>query len=194
MFTVSLLFYLPGCFQHSFRGGDGQVGLYFEAAAVIVTLVLMGQVLELRARGKTGEAIKSLLGLAPKTARRLTPCGHERDVPLDQLNAGDKLRIRPGEKVPVDGIVLEGSSNIDESMISGEPVPVAKAPGDEVIGATVNGTGQPGHRGKAGRRGYGARTDRGDGGTGPAQPGARAEAGGCCGGVLRAARGDCSGY
>jgi Cu+-exporting ATPase len=101
----------------------------------------MGQVLELRARSKTGEAIKSLLGLAPKTARRLTPCGHERDVPLDQLNAGDKLRIRPGEKVPVDGIVLEGSSTIDESMISGEPVPVAKTPGDNVIGATVNGTG-----------------------------------------------------
>ncbi|MCJ7815920.1 MAG: heavy metal translocating P-type ATPase, partial [Xanthomonadales bacterium] len=133
--------FLPGVFPGSFRGSDGHVGLYFEAAAVIVTLVLMGQVLELRARSKTGEAIKSLLGLAPKTARRLTPCGHERDVPLDQLNAGDKLRIRPGEKVPVDGIVLEGSSSIDESMISGEPVPVAKAPGDNVIGATVNGTG-----------------------------------------------------
>jgi Cu+-exporting ATPase len=131
----------PGLFPASFRGGDGQVGLYFEAAAVIITLVLMGQVLELRARGKTGEAIKSLLGLAPKTARRLTPCGHERDVPLDQLKVGDKLRIRPGEKVPVDGVVLEGSSTIDESMISGEPVPVAKAPGDIVTGATVNGTG-----------------------------------------------------
>jgi len=133
--------FLPGVFPDSFRGSDGHVGLYFEAAAVIVTLVLMGQVLELRARSKTGEAIKSLLGLAPKTARRLTPCGHERDVPLDQLKTGDKLRIRPGEKVPVDGIVLEGSSTIDESMISGEPVPVAKAPGDNVIGATVNGTG-----------------------------------------------------
>jgi Cu+-exporting ATPase len=139
-YSVVALFF-PGIFPLSFRGEDGQVGLYFEAAAVIVTLVLMGQVLELRARGKTGEAIKSLLSLAPKTARRMTPCGHERDVPLDQLNTGDKLRIRPGEKIPVDGIVLEGTSNIDESMISGEPHPVAKAPGDEVIGATVNGTG-----------------------------------------------------
>jgi len=139
-YSVVALFF-PAVFPRSFRGEDGQVGLYFEAAAVIVTLVLMGQVLELRARGRTGEAIKSLLSLAPKTARRMTPCGHERDVPLDQLKVGDKLRIRPGEKIPVDGIVLEGSSNIDESMISGEPLPVAKAPGDDVIGATLNGTG-----------------------------------------------------
>jgi len=139
-YSVVALF-LPGLFPASFRGSSGAVDLYFEAAAVIVTLVLMGQVLELRARSKTGEAIKALLGLAPKTARRLTPCGHERDVSLDQLKEGDKLRIRPGEKVPVDGMVLEGSSHIDESMISGEPLPVAKAPGDEVIGATVNGTG-----------------------------------------------------
>jgi len=137
--VVAVLF--PGIFPPSFKGADGQIGLYFEAAAVIVTLVLMGQVMELRARSRTGEAIKSLLGLAPKTARRLTPCGHERDVSLDQLNEGDKLRVRPGEKVPADGIVLEGSSNIDESMISGEPVPVTKSAGDEVIGATVNGTG-----------------------------------------------------
>ncbi len=132
---------LPGVFPDSFRGSDGQVGLYFESAAVIVTLVLMGQVLELRARSRTGEAIKSLLGLAPRTARRLTPCGHERDVPLEQLNVGDKLRVRPGEKIPADGVVLEGTSNIDESMISGEPVPVAKSPGDRVTGATINGTG-----------------------------------------------------
>ena len=137
--VIAVLF--PGLFPASFKGEDGQVGLYFEAAAVIVTLVLMGQVMELRARSRTGEAIKGLLGLAPKTARRLTDCGHEKDVPLDQLREGDKLRVRPGEKVPVDGIVLEGSSNIDESMISGEPVPVAKSPGDEVTGATVNGTG-----------------------------------------------------
>jgi Cu+-exporting ATPase len=137
--VIAVLF--PGLFPASFRDEDGQVDLYFEAAAVIVTLVLMGQVLELRARGRTGEAIRSLLGLAPKTARRLTPCGHERDVPLDQLNEGDKLRVRPGEKVPADGVVLEGNSHVDESMISGEPVPVAKAPGDGVIGATVNGTG-----------------------------------------------------
>ena len=139
-YSVVALF-LPGLFPASFRGSSGAVDLYFEAAAVIVTLVLMGQVLELRARSKTGEAIKALLGLAPRTARRLTPCGHEKDVTLDQLKEGDKLRIRPGEKVPVDGVVLEGSSHIDESMISGEPLPVAKAPGDEVIGATVNGTG-----------------------------------------------------
>ena len=139
-YSVFALFF-PGLFPASFRGSDGEVGLYFEAAAVIVTLVLMGQVMELRARSKTGEAIKSLLSLAPKTARRLTPCGHERDVALDQLNTGDKLRVRPGEKVPVDGVVLEGESTVDESMVSGEPMPVAKSPGDEVIGATVNGTG-----------------------------------------------------
>jgi Cu+-exporting ATPase len=140
LYSVVAVF-LPGLFPASFRGQDGQVDLYFEAAAVIVTLVLMGQVMELRARKRTGEAIKALLGLAPKTARLLTPCGHEKDVPLDRISAGDKLRVRPGEKVPVDGIVLEGSSNIDESMISGEPLPLAKSPGDEVIGATVNGTG-----------------------------------------------------
>ena len=139
-YSVVALFF-PGLFPASFRESSGAVDLYFEAAAVIVTLVLMGQVLELRARSKTGEAIKALLGPAPKTARRLTPCGHEKDVSLDQLKEGDKLRIRPGEKVPVDGVVLEGSSHVDESMISGEPLPVAKAPGDEVIGATVNGTG-----------------------------------------------------
>jgi len=139
-YSVVALFF-PGLFPASFRESSGAVDLYFEAAAVIVTLVLMGQVLELRARSKTGEAIKALLGLAPKTARRLTPCGHEKDVSLDQLKEGDKLRIRPGEKVPVDGVVLEGSSHVDDSIISGEPLPVAKAPGDEVIGATVNGTG-----------------------------------------------------
>lgn len=139
-YSVIALFF-PGLFPASFIGSNGEVGLYFEAAAVIVTLVLMGQVMELRARSRTGEAIKSLLSLAPKTARLLTPCGHERDVPIDQLNVGDKLRVRPGEKVPADGVVLEGSSNIDESMISGEPVPVAKSPGDKVVGATVNGTG-----------------------------------------------------
>ncbi|MBT8049421.1 MAG: copper-translocating P-type ATPase [Xanthomonadales bacterium] len=140
LYSVAALFF-PGLFPASFRAPGGEVDLYFEAAAVIVTLVLMGQVLELRARGRTGEAIKALLGLAPKTARRLTPCGHERDVPLEQLKTGDKLRVRPGEKIPVDGVVLEGSSNIDESMISGEPVAVSKAPGDQVIGATINGTG-----------------------------------------------------
>ena len=131
----------PGVFPAAFRGHDGQVGVYFEAAAVIVTLVLFGQVLELRARSATNSAIKALLGLAPKTARRIGPDGSESDVPLDEVQIGDRLRVRPGEKVPVDGEVLEGRSAVDESMISGEPIPVEKNPGDAVIGATVNGTG-----------------------------------------------------
>lgn len=131
---------LPKIFPVSFRSESGEVGTYFEAAAVIVTLVLLGQVLELRARTRTGAAIKALLGLAPKTARRIQD-GNEEDVPLDQIKAGDLLRVRPGEKVPVDGTVTEGSSSVDESMISGEPIPVMKQSGDRVIGATVNGTG-----------------------------------------------------
>ncbi|MCG6869503.1 MAG: cadmium-translocating P-type ATPase, partial [Gammaproteobacteria bacterium] len=114
---------------------------YFEAAAVIVTLVLLGQVLELRARHRTGAAIRALLGLAPKTARRISEDGSEEDVALDRVRAGDRLRVRPGEKVPVDGIVLEGTNAIDESMITGEPIPVAKESGDPVTGATVTGTG-----------------------------------------------------
>ncbi len=130
----------PDLFPKSFRGEGGEVGMYFEAAAVIVTLVLLGQVLELRARSRTGAAIKALLGLAPKTARRVRD-GNEDDVPLDKIKAGDLLRVRPGEKVPVDGTVTEGSSAVDESMITGEPIPVSKQPGDRVIGATVNGTG-----------------------------------------------------
>jgi Cu+-exporting ATPase len=128
-------------FPPSFRGPDGRVGVYFEAAAAIVTLVLLGQVLELRARSRTGAAIRSLLGLAPKVARRLSPDGMERDVPLEQVVPGDRLRVRPGEKVPVDGVVVEGSSLVDESMVTGEPVPVAKREGDRVIGGTINGTG-----------------------------------------------------
>ena len=114
---------------------------YFEAAAVIVTLILLGQVLELRARSRTGAAIKALLGLAPKTARKLLDSGEEADIPLEHVQVGDRLRIRPGEKVPVDGVVLEGASSIDESMISGEPIPVEKHAGDKVVGATVNATG-----------------------------------------------------
>jgi Cu+-exporting ATPase len=132
---------IPGIFPSSFRGEAGAVEIYFEAAAVIVTLVLLGQVLELKARHQTGTAIKALLGLAPKTARRILQDGTEDDIPLDQVQVGDKLRIRPGEKVPVDGIVLEGTSAVDESMITGEPIPLEKQPGERVIGATVNGTG-----------------------------------------------------
>jgi Cu+-exporting ATPase len=131
----------PRLFPESFRNEHGEVGTYFEAAAVIVTLVLLGQVLELKARSRTGAAIRALLGLAPKTARRLSESGAEEDVPLDQVRAGDRLRVRPGEKVPVDGVVLEGSSAVDESMVTGESIPVEKNPGDRVIGATVNGTG-----------------------------------------------------
>ncbi len=132
---------LPGIFPDSFRNESGRVAVYFEAAAVIVTLVLLGQVLELQARSKTGAAIKSLLGLAPKTARRLNNDDTETDVPLDSVQVGDKLRVRPGEKVPVDGMVISGSSAVDESMITGEPMPVEKTTGDGVTGATVNGTG-----------------------------------------------------
>jgi P-type Cu+ transporter len=131
----------PGWFPASFRGPDGEVAIYFEAAAVIVTLVLLGQVLELRARSRTGAAIRALLGLAPKTARRIAADGGEADVPLDTVVAGDRLRIRPGEKVPVDGVVLEGRSAVDESMLTGEPMPVEKTAGARVIGATVNQTG-----------------------------------------------------
>jgi Cu+-exporting ATPase len=131
----------PDIFPAAFRDESGQVGVYFEAAAVIVTLVLLGQVLELRARSQTGAAIKALLGLAPKTARLLRDDGTETDVPLDQIHVGDRLRVRPGEKIPVDGVALEGASSVDESMITGEPIPVEKQPGDRLTGATVNGTG-----------------------------------------------------
>lgn len=133
--------FFPAIFPETFRGESGKVGVYFEAAAVIVTLVLLGQALELRARGQTGAAIKALLGLSPKTARRIKEDGSEEDVPLEQVSPGDKLRVRPGEKVPVDSIVIEGASSVDESMITGEPIPVQKQAGDRVIGATVNGTG-----------------------------------------------------
>ncbi|HSU39411.1 MAG TPA: HAD-IC family P-type ATPase, partial [Polyangiaceae bacterium] len=131
----------PGLFPPAFKDEQGVVGVYFEAASVIVTLILLGQVLELRARSQTSSAIQELLGLAAKSARRLRADGAEEDVPLEQIAAGDRLRVRPGEKVPVDGVVLEGASNVDESMVSGEPMPAEKRPGDHVIGATLNGTG-----------------------------------------------------
>jgi Cu+-exporting ATPase len=131
----------PGSFPAGFRGEGGQVAVYFEAAAVITTLVLLGQVLELRARSRTSSAIRALLGLAPKTARLLRAAGSEEDVPLDQIKPGDLLRVRPGEKVPVDGRVVEGASSVDESMMSGEPIPVEKSAGAAVTAGTVNGTG-----------------------------------------------------
>ncbi len=131
----------PGIFPVSFRTEGGHVGVYFEAAAVIVALVLLGQVMELRARSSTNAAIKALLGLAPKQARRIEKDGTEHDVPLDQVQPGDLLRVRPGEKVPTDGAVVEGKSSLDESMVTGESIPVEKQQGDRLIGATVNGTG-----------------------------------------------------
>ena len=132
---------LPGIFPDSVHMASGVVPVYFEAAAVITALVLLGQVLELRARSRTNAAIKLLLGLAPKTARIVRPDGREEDIPLDQVQPGDTLRIRPGEKVPVDGTVVDGSSHVDESMVTGESLPVEKHAGSTVIGATVNGTG-----------------------------------------------------
>ena len=136
----TLAVFAPGLFPDAFRDSSGNVGLYFEAAAVIITLVLLGQVMELRARAKTGSAIRALLDLAPKTAR-LVEGDIERDVPLGTVQLGDQLRVRPGETVPVDGLVLQGTSHVDESMVSGEPVPVSKGEGASVIGGTVNATG-----------------------------------------------------
>jgi Cu+-exporting ATPase len=131
---------VPSIFPTSFRE-EGEVAVYFEAAGVIVTLILLGQVLELRARSQTSQAIQKLLGMAAKSARRLRDDGSEQDVPLDALQIGDRLRVRPGEKVPVDGVVLEGASAVDESMVTGESIPVEKHEGDRVIGSTINGTG-----------------------------------------------------
>ncbi|MBN22446.1 MAG: copper-translocating P-type ATPase [Bdellovibrionaceae bacterium] len=136
---VATLF--PHIFPPSFRDSNGHVAVYYEAAAVIVTLILLGQVLELKARSQTSTAIKKLLGLSPKMARRVGKDGKEEDISLEAVEMGDLLRVRPGEKVPVDGVVTEGSSSIDESMISGEPIPVEKGVGDRVIGATINGNG-----------------------------------------------------
>ncbi len=132
---------VPGIFPSTLRDAHGNVPTYFEPAAVIVAFVLLGQVLELRARSRTGAAIRALLGLAPKTTRRIRHDGSEEDLPVDAVQPGDRLRVRPGEKVPVDGVVLEGASAIDESMVTGESIPVEKHAGDKVIGGTVNGTG-----------------------------------------------------
>jgi Cu+-exporting ATPase len=131
----------PGIFPSTFRDMAGNLGLYFEAAAVITVLVLLGQVLELKARSQTSSAIKALLGLAPKTARRISVDGKEADVALSEIQVGDRIRVRPGEKVSTDGIVIEGRSSVDESMVSGEPIPVEKTEGAKVVGGTINGTG-----------------------------------------------------
>ncbi len=131
----------PGAFPAAFRDAHGGLPLYFEAAAVIVALVLVGQVLELRARARTRDALRGLLGLAPKTARRVRPDGSDEDVPLEHVHVGDRLRVRPGEKLPVDGRVLEGQSSVDESLLTGEPLPVEKGPGDALVGGTLNGRG-----------------------------------------------------
>jgi Cu+-exporting ATPase len=131
----------PDIFPTSFRDHSGQVAVYFEAAAVIVSFILLGQVLELKARSQTSSAIHKLLGMAPKIAHKIDTEGEEKDVPLDEIQIGDHLRVRPGEKIPVDGLVLRGNSSVDESMITGEPVPVEKVPGAQVVGATINGTG-----------------------------------------------------
>jgi len=131
----------PGIFPTSFRDADGHVAVYYEAAAVIIVLVLLGQIMELRARERTGDALKALLDLAPETARIVHEDGREEDVPLEKVRAGTRLRVRPGEKVPVDGTVVEGRSSVDESMLTGEAIPVKKSVGDTVTGATLNGTG-----------------------------------------------------
>ena len=131
----------PEFFPQTFRGQDGVVPIYFEAAATITILVLLGQVLELHARGRTNSAIKALLGLAPKTARLVKDDGSEEDLPLDRVQPGDRLRVRPGEKIPVDGTVLSGSTSVDESMVTGESIPVEKTQGEPITGGTVNGTG-----------------------------------------------------
>jgi Cu+-exporting ATPase len=130
----------PDLFPESFRT-HGRIGVYFEAAAVIVSLTLLGQLLELKARSSTSAAIKALLRLAPRTARRIADDGTEEDIPLTHVHVGDRLRVRPGETVSVDGVVLEGRSSVDESMLTGESIPVEKGPGDKVIGATLNGNG-----------------------------------------------------
>lgn len=140
LFSVTAVL-VPEIFPAGFRNADGHVGVYFEAAAVIVTLVLLGQVMELRARERTGSAIKALLDMAAKTARIIRDDGSDEEIPLEDVQVGDKFRVRPGDKVPVDGTVLEGHSSVDESMISGEPVPVEKVAGNDVTGATINGTG-----------------------------------------------------
>ena len=160
----------PGIFPAAFRGPEGEVGVYYEAAGVIVVLVLLGQVLEIRAREQTGGAIRALLDLAPKTARLVRDDGNDEEVPLEHVRVGDRLRVRPGEKIPVDGEVADGSSAVDESMLTGEPVPVEKGAGAKVTGGTLNGSGSFVMVAREGRLGDDAGADRPDGGRGAAQP------------------------
>ena len=162
--------FAPGLFPAGFHGMGGTVPVYFEAAAVITVLVLLGQVLELRAREQTGGAIRALLKLAPKTARRLKADGQDEEVALELIQVGDRLRVRPGDGVPVDGEVLEGKGAVDESMVTGESMPAAKKSGDKLIGGTVNGTGSLSHARRQSWRGHDARAHRGDGQRGAAKP------------------------
>ena len=183
----------PQVFPDSFVS-MGRVAVYFEAAAVIISLTLMGQMLELKARSQTSAAIKSLLGLAPKTARRIRADGGEEDVPLSSVHVGDSLRVRPGEKVPVDGEVIEGSSAVDESMLTGEPMPVTKRVGDKVIGATHEHQRRAGDALGARGCGHHAVANRANGGPGAALPRAHAAHGRRGGGLLcRRCGGDCRG-
>jgi P-type Cu+ transporter len=177
---------LPGIFPQAFRAEGGQVAVYFEAAAVIVTLVLLGQVLELKARSQTSSAIRALLELAPKTARRIGEGGNEEDVAIEHLKVGDRVRVRPGEKVPVDGKITEGRSSLDESMITGESIPQEKHEGDSVTGGTVNQTGGFVMEVSARGRRHAAFADRSHGDGGSAQPRADPETCGYGGGILRA--------
>ena len=160
--------FAPGLFPAGFRGADGTVAVYFEAAAVITVLVLLGQVLELRAREQTGGAIRALLDLAPKTARRMRDDGTDEEVPLDAVQIGDRLRVRPGDGVPVDGVVLEGRSSVDESMVTGESMPVAKEAGDDADRRHRQRHRRAGHARREGRRGHRARPHRRHGGRGAA--------------------------
>ena len=161
--------FAPGLFPETLRQ-EGVVAVYYEAAAVITVLVLLGQVLELRAREKTGSAIRALLNLAPKTARRIRDDGNDEEVPLEQVQIGDRLRVRPGDSVPVDGVVIEGRSAVDESMVTGESMPVEKEQGAKVIGGTINGTGEPRHARRESRLGHHARAHRPHGRGSAAQP------------------------
>ena len=163
---------VPDAFPAAFRDAEGVVAVYFEAAGVIIALILLGQVLELRARERTGGAIMALLNLAPKTARIVRDDGSEGEIPLEDVRTGDRLRVRPGQKVPVDGHVIEGHSAVDESMVTGEPVPVEKVTGDPVTGGTINGSGGFIIEAERVGRRYAAGTDRPDGRGRPAQPGA----------------------